>query len=122
LNLHPRNPWKELSEKQPVYISRLMTGRQLSPEQELSFSRQSAWLTSGIGEVTPLSTMEGFPHVNARLQETPFKRYPACENSYRAFIRTKNADFLRRPAAADTTVCVRRRFCSVALKLPYQAD
>jgi hypothetical protein len=40
--------------------------------------------------------MEGFPHVNARLQETPFKRYPACENSYRAFIHTKNEDFLWR--------------------------
>jgi hypothetical protein len=136
LELASPQSWKELSEKQLVYISRLMTGRQLSPEelqtcafvrlagirvhhrhsgswlckhgkrlftlspeQVLSFSRQFAWLTSGIGEVTPLSAMEGFPHVNARLQETPFKQYLACENNYQAFIHTKNEDFLRRLAA-----------------------
>jgi hypothetical protein len=136
LDLTAPKSWKELSEKQLVYISWLMTNRQLSPaelhtyafvrltgirirhrhsgyclceyqkrlftlspEQILSFSQQFAWLTSGIGEITPLAAMNGFPHVDARLQNTPFKQYLACENNYQAYIHTKNILYLHRLAA-----------------------
>jgi hypothetical protein len=136
LDLTTPKSWKELSERQLIYIGWLMTNRQLSPtelqthafvrftgirirhrhsgywlcehkkrlftlspEQIFSFSRQFTWLTSGIGEITPLATLKGFSHVDVRLRNTPFKQYFACENNYQAFIHTKNTDFLQRLAA-----------------------
>jgi hypothetical protein len=135
-NLTAPKSWKELTEKQLIYISWLMTSRQLtmaelqtyafvrltgirvrhqhsgywlcehgkrcftlSPEQILSFSRQFQWLTTGIGEISPLAKLKGWSHVNNRLEDTPLKQYLACENNYQAYIHTKNPVYLRRLAA-----------------------
>jgi hypothetical protein len=66
----------------------------LSPEQILSFSRQFAWLTSGIGEITPIPELNGYRHQDCRLRGLPFAQYLACENYYQAYIFTKDEIFL----------------------------
>jgi hypothetical protein len=137
LHLTAPRSWKELTPKQMVYVSWLMTRRQLtpeeirayafvrftgirvlhktagywschyrkrfftlSPEQVLSFTRQFAWLTSGISEVTPLPRLKGIAHQDLRLRDLPFVQYLACENYYQAFIHTKDEKYLNRLIAS----------------------
>ena len=66
----------------------------LTAEQALSFSKQFAWLTSEIGEVTPLSVLKNIKHKDARLHGLPLSQYLACENYYQAFLFTKKEVFL----------------------------
>ena len=66
----------------------------LTAEQVHSFSKQFAWLTSEIGEVTPLPELKGVKHKDSRLYGLPLKQYLACENYYQAFLFTKEEEFL----------------------------
>lgn len=66
----------------------------LTREEVFSFSRQFAWITSGVKEITPLRTLKNRQHVDPRLRGTTFAHYLACENYYQAYIFTKDEKYL----------------------------
>jgi hypothetical protein len=140
LRLTVPQSWKELSPRQLKFVSYLMTGMQLSPDELRThaffgfagiqvvekesdgwmcrynkqtfllsvadvhaFSSQLLWLTSGIGEVTPLPGLAGLAHVHPRLCDTPFRQYLACENYYQQYIFTQNRQALQCLAACSYT-------------------
>jgi hypothetical protein len=140
VNLTVPRSWQELTAKQLLYISYLITRNEftapqihsmalvrfagirvlsrssdkwlcihnkslftISAEQVASSSKHMEWITSPMGEVTPLPMMADRTHVDIRLRREPLSQYMALENYYQAFIFTKDEEYLNRLCAVFYT-------------------
>lgn len=58
------------------------------------FAKSTSYIVDQITEITPLSVMAGYKHINPRFEGVPFKQWIAAENYYQAFMYTKEESFL----------------------------